>query len=267
MTQGSAFGRRGGRGQSDNTGSGRVSRHKEAQLPTGEPLPEEQPAQDPVQQVLRYSTVVLAVVVAGLVGTWTVLPSTTHVAQSSGDQINSRQIQVAAWSGNNTDVAGAAEQGDNEADKATEPSPDTAVTTRVAQGKNGVAGGNEQQRTAALQFFGYYHLAGRARADYCATQGVDMAAFTTKLRQSQHAYFVRASEIAQAAGLTVEKIYADSRAELAELVAKDMQKVGQQTGMGPAGGCQMMATHADRLLPNMDFAKIMPDAHRVLMGL
>lgn len=139
----------------------------------------------------------------------------------------------------------------------------TPMQSQTADAKKAVSG---EQRTAALKFFGFYHLNTRIRSDYCAKLGVDMAAFAAQFRQSQRDTYVRATAIAVAAGLTEERIFADARGELNGLIAADMEKIGQQTGMGAAGGCEMMVKFADKVVPGIDFAKVMPEAHRVLMG-
>lgn len=130
----------------------------------------------------------------------------------------------------------------------------------------GTTTANSTQHQAAMKFFGFYHLNTRARAAYCGNLGVDMSAFNTKFRQTQTANHQRAAAIIARSGLSEDQVYEQSRVELSSAIASEQEQIAQKMGLPAAMGCAVMVKHADKVIPGIDFAKIMPEEHRTLTG-
>ncbi len=136
----------------------------------------------------------------------------------------------------------------------------------VAEQKSATDAGSSPQHQAAMKFLGFYHLNTRARAAYCGKLGVDMSAFNAQFRDTQIANHRRAVAIVAKSGLTEDHVYEQSRAELETAIQGEQQQISQKMGLPPMMGCSVMAQHADKVIPGIDFAKIMPNEHRVLSG-
>lgn len=252
MTQGSAFGRRSTPSVDAASGRRRQIRTAEA----GQSAPAEEASGDPLEKAFVYSVGAAGAVVVFALALWLLMPTGTS---SAADPSTPAQTEAAARAPEQSSLADAAQAGEPASGTQTEPAARKAVAS---------TGGtvSPELRKAALSFFGFYHLNSRTRSAYCAKLGVDMAAFSAKFRQSQSLAHARATAVAQAAGLTEEQIWTQSRAELDGLIDADMEKIGRQIGMGPNGACAVMVQMADNIVPGIDFAKVMPDAHRTLMG-
>jgi hypothetical protein len=265
MSNGNNFGRRPG------TSAAPTTTRKRPAPPTDAPaeaalLASEQDDARASRRAMMHIARMSGLAVTGLVGLWL-------ISGSLGSMVDLRQIgptrsPSAVKTANVTPAAepdGTSAQDDRQAqDSATEPDAAPAPDKTPSAGVKRVTA--DERRTAALQFFAFYHLNTRIRSAFCASRGVDITAFASQFRQSQRTNHARATEVAAAAGLTEERIFADSRAELNGLIDADMEQLGQNTGMGAAGGCRLMVQHAAKFVPGIDFAKVMPDAHRVLMG-
>ena len=248
MTAGSTFGRRAGRSASAAAARKRASGTAEPKAASVLEASAQADARASRRAMLHLARMT-GLLGAGLAGLWMVagpLASMMSDLNQIGPTIRRDAPQTAA------------------AEAAVEPNEEpTPMQSQTADAKKAVS---EEQRGAALKFFGFYHLNTRVRSGFCAKLGVDMAAFTTKFREAQHEIHTRATEVATAAGLTEEQIFADSRAELNGVIAADMEKIGGQMGMGASGGCEMMVKFADGIVPGIAFGKVMPEANRTLMG-
>jgi len=252
MNRGSAFGRRSRPSASDFTGRLQLLRAaREAEAAN------EAPAVDPVHLAVRYSAIAAGALVAAAVALLLMLPSAEPNAESAGvasPQNTSTQILSGLSA-----IASKLAPNDGQ--------PLTPAPQKASVRSSGAVGGTaDDVQTAALKFFGFYHLNVRTRSAYCSSRGVDMSGFTDKFRQSQRATHAKASAVIASAGMTEEQVYANSRAELEGLIASDMEKIEQQAGLGANGACAVMVMHADMIVPGIDFAKVMPEVHRTLMG-
>jgi hypothetical protein len=131
---------------------------------------------------------------------------------------------------------------------------------------SGAGAGSDQRQQAAMKYFGFYHLNTVARAGYCGELGVDMSVFSAKFRASQAALIDRANSILGAQGISEDQVLEESRPQLDAAIQEEQQAFSDKMKMSPQLGCQMMQQMADQIIPSLDFAKIMPEEHKILMS-
>src|SRR5262245_46702192 len=160
MTRGSEFGRRSGRAP-EIIG---VPSRRSAAARAAEATDTDKAPADPVRIAVFFFAATVAVLVACMVGVWFAAPDVVATAATEGG----RSTAVSETGPAETPV---------EPDTASAPQPAEAGEEKSEQGRaqslRKVGAVSEQQRTAALTFFGFYHLNTRVRSAYCAALGVD----------------------------------------------------------------------------------------------
>lgn len=125
---------------------------------------------------------------------------------------------------------------------------------------------NEQVSAAAKNFVGFYLLHGRARAEFCQAQQVDIKPFTDAFAEAHRAQLARVREILTPAGVDGNQIYYKFRDQMLGAVRAEMHVKAAAQAQTVTQICQAFAIEANVLANQMHFAKEMPDANRVLMA-
>lgn len=262
MSSGSEFGRRPNRSQVTQS---RRQPSRDTEVGT-ENRPVEETG-DPLQKALTYAGWAAGALVVVVAGLWIMLPTPKAVAPVADQRPAAPAVRTAKKVAAPTGMVDADSVAANEP-VSSEPAadPDAGKAPEKGERTADAKPARSEAQEAALKFFGFYHLNTRVRSAYCSRLGVDMEPFAAGFRNSQRQAHARALAIIKADGRTEEQVFAGSRAELEGLIGDDIAKIGRQIGKDEAGACKTMVQFADKIVPGIDFAKVMPDAHRALMG-
>lgn len=119
---------------------------------------------------------------------------------------------------------------------------------------------------AAGNFFGFYLINVRERADYCRKYGVDIAPFVSTFQTLHLAELERARGIVAGTEATEDKIYTVIKPQLGPLVEQDMYDISKHYNLTIKEACELFVTKGDVIANNMHLSKIQPAVYQVLMG-
>jgi hypothetical protein len=119
---------------------------------------------------------------------------------------------------------------------------------------------------AAGNFFGFYLINVRERADYCRNNGVDIAPFVSTFQMLHVVELERARDIIAGTDATEEKIYTVIQPQLGPLIEQDMHDIAKHYNLTIKEACELFVTKGDVIANNMQLSKIQPAVYQVLMG-
>ena len=123
----------------------------------------------------------------------------------------------------------------------------------------------DRPKIAAAQFLAYYLRHTRAYAEYCRTNwGTELTQFVKAFSDAHAAEYTQAKKVATAAGLSEERVWSVNENILRQSVAHEMTSIPGVRGSLTA--CTGLNTLSDALAREFHFAKVFPDAHRILMA-
>ena len=141
-----------------------------------------------------------------------------------------------------------------------------AASKKMAEKINSRGTTKEKQRTAAGSFLGYYLVNYRQRAEYCKGLGVDIKPFINffkDLHQDEYAVAVKA---VAASPKNIDELYAGLQSQFVTVIEQDMSYIAKENGVSLAEACQLIADHADILVPDMHISLTQPVVYQALMA-
>lgn len=119
---------------------------------------------------------------------------------------------------------------------------------------------------AAGNFFGFYLINVRERADYCRKNGVDIAPFVSTFQTLHVAELEKARGILAGTEATEEKIYTVIQPQLGPLIEQDMHDISKQYNLTTKQACELFVTNGETIANNMQLSKVQPAVYQTLMG-
>lgn len=121
-------------------------------------------------------------------------------------------------------------------------------------------------KTAAANFYGFYLINVRGRAEYCREYGVDISPFVSEFARIHVNELARAEKISSDESITAEGLYVSLQPQMRKMLAQDMKDVGLQWNVSQQEACKLIAQNGEALANEMHISKSQPVVFQALNG-
>ena len=150
--------------------------------------------------------------------------------------------------------------------------PVTAMQTVAAEEStrriNGLSGASKVA-SAASSFLDFYLMNVKGREEYCSQFAVNLSRWLAAFQSANAAPYMKARAVYDSHKYPISKaeetLYASLHLEIMKFVEEDMNTVARTNGVSTKGACEFLNTHADEIVSNVQFAKVLPVANSALM--
>jgi hypothetical protein len=122
-----------------------------------------------------------------------------------------------------------------------------------------------RRKMAATIFLGFYLDNGRARGEFCAKYGVDVAAFVRAFEERHAELHAKALAVLADEGTPEESIYDENSRAMHEHVSYEMLYLDSST-LGLKDACAKLVEKPYAYLPRMNFSEIEPGISNTLLS-
>jgi hypothetical protein len=138
-----------------------------------------------------------------------------------------------------------------------------AVTAAESARKLAAQSGDQRANTAADMFWGFYWINTKARVEYCAERGVDLAPFASAFQKHHDAELQRAKSIYSAAGIDPQSALRTVQPELTKVVVQDMKDVAAGAKVPLEQTCALFNANAEQFAQLIELS---PEVKQALMA-
>ena len=127
--------------------------------------------------------------------------------------------------------------------------------------------GDDRTAFAASVYFGFWSVNTRTRPDMCAEQGVGISPLTAQIVRQHEPETARARTLWRQQGVDEDATYRSMEPQLRRITEIDLQGIVAARKLdGLRQACEFLRDNAAQLAPHLTFARVQPDAQKVLMG-
>jgi len=120
--------------------------------------------------------------------------------------------------------------------------------------------------TAAGNFFGFFLVNTRERAEFCREQGVDIAMFVSAFERGHTTELANARSALSNSSVSEDKLYAMLKPQLRKVIEQDMRDIASANKISLREACELISKEGTKLATEMHISKVQPDVYRVLAG-